>query len=265
MALDLQAKIGPLPAWAWGGLIGVGVVGFSWWRSSTTAITTADNTPATIDGVDGAFGNTNGGATPVVGGGSGGGTTPTTDTDPNDDGDIAPPNGYDYDSDYQLPDYSGVDFNDNTSLETWVARAVLWLSGQGNSPAVAQQQINDYLSGAAVPTGQDSLVQSAIAHFGAPPMGVDPSEVNTGETGPNALNTPKGPDKPGYYQAWSNQTHTWQYFKNAPTAADLAKSTKPTTIPFEQRSRLTVPELPPKPGYNRGWNNTTRSWFYYKP
>jgi hypothetical protein len=255
MPLDLQGKIGPLPAWAWGGLIGVTVVGFSYWRSSTTKVTTADNTPAVIDGVDGAFGGANGGG---VNGAPGGGTT---GTDPNT---IPDAPSYDAGDVTTLPDYSGVDFNDTTSLDTWVARAVIWLSGQGNSPQEAQQQINDYLSGAPG-ANQDSLIQSVIAHFGAPPMGVDPSGVNVSGTGPTELNTPKGPDKPGYYQAWSNQTHNWVYFKNAPTATDLAKSTKPTAIPFDQRSRLTVPELPPKAGYHRGWNEKTRSWFYFRP
>lgn len=51
--MDLAAKVGPLPAWAWGGLIGVGVLMYSYSRSATTRA--ANATPVTIDPIDAAF------------------------------------------------------------------------------------------------------------------------------------------------------------------------------------------------------------------
>lgn len=245
MSFDFQAKIGPLPAWAWGGLIGVGVVGFSWYRSSSSAAVAAGSPPVTVDGVDGAFGNASGGSSGVL---------PTTP----DSTDL--PDSTEDPSDYSgtLPDYTGVDFSDRTSLETWIARAVLWLSGQGVSPAAAQDAISDYLDGTGDSGG--SIAQQAVLHFGAPPLGLDPSGVDlTGTPAWEARtpeNTPMPPPLPGLSRRWDYVGKVWFYHK--PTAAETKAADGARSVGG------TPPKPPDKAGYDTVYDSGKRLWYYAK-
>lgn len=244
MPLDLTGKMGPLPVWAWGGIIGVTVVGFSYWRTSHNA---AVNAAPSYDSVDGAFGSASpNGSTPTDPGIAGGGGATT---------DPVPPALPDFSG--TTPDFSNVDFQDTTSLNTWVARAILWLSGQGVSPANAQQALSDYLSGASLSSNSMAIVQQALSRFGAPPLGVDPATVDTSPAMPAAQrtpdNTPLPPDKPGYARRWNYTTHVWEYQQLTPEQAAAEAGT------------VHVATKPPdKAGYTTTWSPNNQVWYYVK-
>ena len=247
MPLDLQGKIGPLPAWAWGGLIGIAVVGFSYMhRSNSAAVAAGDGAvPVAIDGVDGAFGGASGGTSPIDDG-----TVPVSQ-DPADFSGV-------------LPDYSGVDFQDKTSLETWVARAVLWLSGQGVSPPKAQDAISNYLSGTSDPAGE-SIVQQAVMHFGAPPLGVDPTGVSLVGTpdweARTPDNTPMPPPLPGLNRYWDYTSKQWYYHKPFPKST----AAKPVATGTHKYPTPTTPLPAPREGWSRQWDKDAGHWTYYNP
>lgn len=147
--MDLQAKIGPLPAYAWGGIIGLAIVGIAYWRSSQTAINSAapaadGSAGSLIDGVDGAFGGF---------GNANGQTTPTTSGT------------------------GGIDSNGS-----WLTRAVAWLSGSGTTPLSAQTALSKYLMGSALTYDEGQIVNKALSQFGVPPDGVDTPTVGAKPT-----------------------------------------------------------------------------------
>lgn len=146
MFLDrLRQKIGPLPVWAWGLLIGGAAVAYMMWTnrragSAGNVSAPADSTSAGSDAIDGAF-------TPGTTSGGGGLTEDQQDN---------------------LAD-SGSIFQNN---QTWEAKAVAWLSSQGASPLAAQRALEQYLNGEAITQDyRTKYVDPAVGHFGLPPDG----------------------------------------------------------------------------------------------
>lgn len=131
-------KLGPLPVWGWGAIVGVGLVGWIWWsgrQDNATPETPTDEatSEAFNDAIDGAFtpGTANGGAD-----------------------DDAPAGSVDTNS-------------------AWSRRAIAFLIGKGTSPVTAQQAIYAYLEGTALTTAQTELVNEAIKGIGQPPEDID--------------------------------------------------------------------------------------------
>jgi len=140
MASDFGAKIGPLPAYAWGGIIGTVAVGIAYWRSSTTKAARAVPAAAVsaINPLDGAF-------TPGTARGSGGGVGIG----------VVNPSG-------------SMDTN-----ATWLTSAVQFLSGKGISPLAAVTALQKYLHGDPLTYAEGQSVDLALGSKGLPPNGAD--------------------------------------------------------------------------------------------
>lgn len=132
--MDLKTKIGPLPAYVWGGLIGLAVLISAYWRSSTKKAATASTTTAPLDAIDGAFGPGTGNGSPL--------SAPV--------------------------DNSG---NNLATNGTWLTQAVDYLVGLGNVPIDVQAALQRYLNGDSLNAPQSEFVNKAIAKYGLPPNG----------------------------------------------------------------------------------------------
>jgi len=143
MPESFSAKLGPLPVWVWGAIVGVGIVAYVWFSGRTDGSTdpsadTSTGTPTATasidDAIEGAFrpGTANGG--------------PTTDDD--------------------VPET--IDTN-----SAWGLRATAYLATLGISPLTAQRAINAYLAGSALTKDQAALVDKAILGIGQPPAAVE--------------------------------------------------------------------------------------------
>ena len=143
---DLQAKLGPLPVWAWGLLGGGAVAGVFWFNQLR------DKNGETItDGSDDSQADTSGdfqlpGSSDLLDWGyrpsgitSGGSSTPVE---------------------------TSVDTN-----SAWGIRAIAALIGKGVSPIAAQTAINKYLAGEEITSDQAKLIDQAVKEVGQPPEG----------------------------------------------------------------------------------------------
>lgn len=157
---DFQAKLGPLPVWAWGLLGGGAVAGYFWLNKlrDNNGVEVTDSADAK-GGYDQAF---------TLPGGS----------------DLL-------DWGYRPSGVTGGSVTPETpqSLDTntaWAARAIAALVAKGVSPIAAQAALNRYLSGEEITPEQGRLVDQAIKEIGAPP---DATQI------PN-ITTPVVEDKP---------------------------------------------------------------------
>lgn len=144
---DLFAKIGPLPAWAWGAIVVVGYILYSHWHSSRI-VPTGDATPGTD--------NT---------------AVPSSDTMPADsmavDGSSA---GYDY-STVNTGSYSGTTTGTGfTSNQQWAVAAIEQLIRAGVSASVATSGITHYLADQPLTADEMTAVTEAITLVGPPPL-----------------------------------------------------------------------------------------------
>ena len=142
--MDLKAKIGPLPAYVWGGLIGLVLVGYLYMRSSKAKVAGATPvSPAGSNPLDGAF-------TPGTTSGGGG----------------------------ALSNPSGSLINN----AVWLTQGVAYLTGKGNSPLAAQQALSRYLNGDTLSSTDSALVNVWVAKQGTPPEG-NPTPTGSTSTG----------------------------------------------------------------------------------
>ena len=139
-----SGKLGPLPVWAWGAIVGCGIVAYVWFSGRTDGSTDiADDTTSgdvdtatsgsVADAIDGAF-------------------KPGTASGSSDADDIP----------------ETVDSN-----TAWGLRATSYLVTQGISPVTAQRAINAYLNGDAMTADQSDLADKAIIGIGQPPSAVE--------------------------------------------------------------------------------------------
>ena len=141
-----RGKLGPLPVWAWGAIIGVGIVAYVWFSGKTDdagetdpdAPTSATSSSSLADAIDGAF------LTTPANGGSG--------------------------SNADIPDT--VDTN-----SAWGMRAIAALIGKGILPLSAQQAIAKYLDEQEMTSDEAKLVNQAIGAVGQPPESVGVPKV----------------------------------------------------------------------------------------
>jgi LysM repeat protein len=135
-------KLGPLPVWAWGAVLGLGVVAYMYFKNRSSAATAA---PATND----------------AGAVTGGSVTP--DLTANDLGTVG--------------DYTG-QTNGTTAMgqtldnAAWLAQADAYMVTQGKSPLAVQQALDAYLNGSPLSWTQQQYVSTVVAKYGLPPQGV---------------------------------------------------------------------------------------------
>lgn len=153
---DLFAKIGPLPAWAWGA---IAVGGYLWWshQHAATAVPAGD------------------------------GNVDTTDTSSVPD--VSSSNDYGYDTSGVDPSSAGYDYstvNDGGytgtvtgtgygSNQEWGVKAITTLISAGVPASTATSGITLYLAGSGLTTDQANAVNTAITLLGPPPL---PMPVN---------------------------------------------------------------------------------------
>lgn len=136
----LTAKIGPLPAYMWGLILGGLLLAYMWWsrRKSAAAgaaqVVTTTGTPFDVPST--------GGLSPAGGVSTGTDTTGTSGSSP---------------------------WGTNA---LWEASALAALSGSGVSPLAAQIALEKYLNGVSLSTADQQIVNLALSKQGAPPNGL---------------------------------------------------------------------------------------------
>lgn len=168
---DIKAKLGPLPVWVWGVLVGVVILGVVYYRRAEAKTAAADTTAngVSVSGED---------LTSDLAGAASDGTTGASATD-------------------------GTDLTTSSTVgqtnASWESDALAWLSSHGFSPLVAQNALETYLEGTLSSTDSAAVgaVNAAIQNFGLPPEGVfaTPTVTSTTPTtvtggGPAAVTEP---------------------------------------------------------------------------
>lgn len=187
---SLEKKLGPLPVWAWGGLLAGAAYIFYSRRIASTAAAQA-----------------------AAGVNSGDGTVAPTDTTSNDGFD---PNTAVNDWLSQNPQSSaypaGLTAQGTPAPTTnaqWARLAADFLTAHGDVPALVQTALAKYTAGSALTQAEQAVVDQALTAFGSPPEGVlavnpgTPPPTTGGTTPtpkPNPQPNPTGPKFP-------NQTH----------------------------------------------------------
>lgn len=147
MDLDsLKAKVGPLPVWGWGALLGALLVGYFYVSGKfpgDAATPATDSTGQADSGVD-----TSGGSVPI----NSGGLTPDT-------------------SNAAAPVAS-----DPTNGD-WLVQAVKAAVARGIPATTAQQALTRYLNGESLSAAQKAIVDVAVAALGVPPEGTPEPDV----------------------------------------------------------------------------------------
>lgn len=136
-------KLGPLPVWGWGALLGLAVVGYMYYKNRTSSPAAA--APATNN----------------AGADTGGSVTP--DLTANDLGTVG-----DYTGQVTGTPTAG-SVTDNA---TWEVQAVAWMVTQGKNPLSVQQALDAYLNGTPLSWTQQQLVTAVVSKYGLPPQGV---------------------------------------------------------------------------------------------
>lgn len=133
---SFKGKLGPLPVWAWGAIVGCVVVAYMWFNNNSDggATDSADgeetaSASRVYDAIDGAF-------QPSANGGS----LATEDTPETVDSNTA-----------------------------WSLRAIAFLTASGVSPLTAQSAVSAYINGKSLTTAQRKMVDDAIVGIGQPP------------------------------------------------------------------------------------------------
>lgn len=139
----LKNKVGPLPVWGWGALLGVGALAAMWYFSrggsgggyddgiGADPMTAADDTMLPFGG--------------SASGGEGNNPLPT------DDGSDTSGDGTEY------------------TNATWLSQAMAWLGGKGAKPLEVERALQRYLKGLPLSPHQAALVNAALKQLGAPP------------------------------------------------------------------------------------------------
>lgn len=155
----VEKKIGPLPVWAWGAIIG-GALYFVWRRKAKAAAAAATTT---VDNGAGAVDPSATDATALD-------TTGTDQWDPNS----------------ALDSYLGADPTNpaypvgSTSQGVpapvtnaqWARLSADDLIGKGDDPSLVQTALAKYISGGALSVAEKAIVDAALIAFGSPPEGV---------------------------------------------------------------------------------------------
>jgi hypothetical protein len=203
MPFDFKAKIGPLPAIGWAGVVGGTIVLYKMYKNrTTTSVPAGTQDPNQMyatsgTGADAGYGN----ATSSYNGS----TSTATDV-------IGEP---------AIPDDT-----------TWGRRALNWLISQGVNPADASTALNAYLNGnSSVNSTQLAALNEALTHFGAPPSGVRPIPSASSTASVGGSNTPPPLPPPNTNPNWygyGSQLPNGRYVSQDGDWGSQADSTSPT-------------------------------------
>lgn len=141
MPMDAGKKLGPLPMWGWGALLGLVVVGYLYFKGRSGSNSAPVNPSAT------------GAVLPDL-----------TANDLGSSGNLAGS-----DSTQSPPTM--------TTNAAWEATAVAWAVTQGLNPLTVQTAIEDYLDGVSLSFEQGQIISKVLAQFGEPPQGVNSPPV----------------------------------------------------------------------------------------
>ena len=156
----LTRKLGPLPVWAWGVLLGAVVVGFMIWQNN--AIGNAESGTAAVDA--------------------------TNDADPEVSGTQLTPAGT------TVGDTGDVESSYASNL-LWESAVIAYLSPKGYSPLKIQVALEKYFNGKTLTAADQKIVNAAVAYAGLPPDGVESAvklETPTGPAGALVIKKPIG-------------------------------------------------------------------------
>jgi hypothetical protein len=174
MTNDLTAKVGPLPAWVWGaGAVG----GFMFWRHHKLAASAAADAAAVNDPNN--IADPNAQTDPSA--------SDATVTDLTGGSYGVPSQGYDPFASLQgqSPGYNvsptggisnGTVPGPTTDLQ-WSTLAANYLLSTGSDPSTIQTALSKYLSGTALSSAEQTIVNAALRQFGSPPEGTIPVVV----------------------------------------------------------------------------------------
>lgn len=131
---SLTAKVGPLPVWAWGAIVGGGLFAYSYIssRGTPSASQAATDSPSGVDTATG---------------------TPTLSRTP-------------------LPRSTGLPKPPKAPTETrrqWIVKATDYLMAHGIAPLAAEGALVRYSNGGTLSYHQGQLVNRAIKEYGPPP------------------------------------------------------------------------------------------------
>lgn len=178
-----KGKLGPLPIWAWGVILGVIVLGAYYYEANKKKAAGAAVVSATTSGDNLAAGL-------------------------NDNTSVDPTDGLTgLDSSGGLGTSSGTVAGSQTNA-AWEASAVAWLSSHGYTPLVAQSALEAYLGGTLDSTNSNyvAAVNAAVQNFGLPPEGtfsaptVTDAPATGGKLGDGWYLINGGEDTGAYYQ-----------------------------------------------------------------
>lgn len=146
-------EIGPLPAYAWAGIVAAGV-GFGIWERRRASAGAPAILPAEVTGVANSGDGTGGISA------SGGGT-------------VSPPGA-------PAP----------TTNDEWLQAAARDLIGRGYDPTLAYQALADFLGGNTLSTQENAIVALALQHIGPPPTQPPPPVIGPDPTQPPVTTPP---------------------------------------------------------------------------
>lgn len=185
IAEDLTNKVGPLPAWAWGGIALAAYFAYEHFvqgsvssaATDTSDSGTADDTTGdtTDDGTDDGTGLVDDGLD-------------NTDDSGGDFGDIGSGNDGNAGGVIYGTTTTGTVVTNYSTNQQWLIAAIDALRSQGDSASLATTALTLYLRGSKLTANEGQYVNAAIESIGPPP---NPLPIKTGGTAAGALAAPK--------------------------------------------------------------------------
>lgn len=211
--MDFKGKIGPLPAWVWGLILGALIVAWMWVRRRNQ--TAASNTAAAQ-------------------------TDAVQETSPNSQL-LAGINT----SGIPLSSLTGattVPDAPNQTNASWLAQGIMKGSDLGYTPLDTETALRNYLNGTSLTPTQTQIVNSILSALGTPPQGINgtPSQTTT-QPSVEGLFRRKGTQ--AIYEALSDGTLHWLDQGEWAALGRPAFTDIPATDPLWNRP-LTGPEAP---------------------
>jgi hypothetical protein len=146
---SLTQKVGPLPAYGWGLILGGGYVGYRYWKAKQAAAASAASPTSVVDTQGTGFGLSQDAASPWGNAGGGGSS-------------VVNPTG------------TGTTTTGSQTNVDWGNMAENWAIAMGFNPTDAATAIGSYLygTGQALNSTQSGILQQVLRQFGTPPEGI---------------------------------------------------------------------------------------------
>lgn len=128
-------KVGPLPVWAWGLIVGALIVAYMWYRNRSSA---SNGVASTLAGTTDPYGNA----------------------------------GLYTGNDANAANANLATASTSKAIRTnaaWVRQAIQYMTGKGRNPLAVQRALTAYLAGRTLTEKQDKIVSEVLTHVGTPP------------------------------------------------------------------------------------------------